>query len=215
MECCEAIARRGRRHCTSVYHVSSGCRIQHVLVASSYRNDTHSMTIHRKTMCTANHFSLFPPPTLSPLVPRTLLLSPHTPHNNNPPHGLKKQVMGSLDDFVITPHSSFSELGSTLSFTWLSDYQTALRILPNRPLMPIFAHMNEFERRKVMSLLDRRAAPIKSRSTGQGQAGQQCLRQYAAGMSVVVARGQYLRSMFETIENAECMRKRRVEIAEV
>lgn len=123
--------------------------------------------------------------------------------------------MGSLDDFVITPHSSFSELGSTLSFTWLSDYQTALRILPNRPLMPVFAHMNEFERRKVMSLLDRRAVPAKSSTTGQRQAGQQCLRQHAAGMSVVVARGQHIRSMFEIIENAECMRERRAGIADV
>lgn len=111
--------------------------------------------------------------------------------------------MGSLDDFVITPHSSFSELGASLSYTWLPDDQAALRTIPHRPLLPVFAHMNTFERRKIMSLLDRRAAPV---SIHGGNA--ECQRLYAAGMSLVVAKGQYLRSMFEVIEGAQCLRGR-------
>lgn len=109
--------------------------------------------------------------------------------------------MGSLDDFVITPHSSFSELGATLSFTWLPDVQEALRTVPNRPVVPVFSRMNDFERRKVLSLLDRRATRI-SAIGGVGQ----CMRLYAAGMSLAVAKGEYIRSMFEVIENADCLR---------
>lgn len=117
--------------------------------------------------------------------------------------------MGSFDDFVMTPHSSFSELGASLSYTWLLDYQDALRIVPHRPLIPIFTGINSFERRKIESLLDRRAAPARIEG---GKA--ECRRLYAAGMSVVVARGKHLTSMFGAIEDAKCLQGRK-EIADV
>lgn len=122
------------------------------------------------------------------------------------------QVMGSFDDYVMTPHSSFSELGATLSHTWLPDPDAALRILPNRPIVPLFPRMNEFERQKVLSLLDRRAAEIVPDVAGgaarEGSGGKEamCMRSHAAGMSVVVAKRRELLSMFEAIEGAPCMK---------
>lgn len=110
--------------------------------------------------------------------------------------------MGSFDDYVMTPHSSFSELGATLSHTWLPDPQAALRTLPNRPIVPLFPRMNEFERKKARSLLDRRAASIMGAG---GIEEAVCMRAHAAGMSVVVAKGRELMSMFEAIEGAPCM----------
>ncbi|CAN0120316.1 unnamed protein product, partial [Hapterophycus canaliculatus] len=111
-------------------------------------------------------------------------------------------VMGSFDDYVMTPHSSFSELGATLSHTWLPDPRAALRTLPNRPIVPLFPQMNEFERRKAFSLLDRRAVEIVPPPAGGGL----CMRSHVAGMSVAVARGRELLSMFEAIEDAPCMK---------
>ena len=58
--------------------------------------------------------------------------------------------------------------------------------------------MNDFEQRKVQSLLDRRAAPIPG--------GGGCMRAHAAGMSVAVAKGTHLISMFEAIEKAPCLK---------
>lgn len=125
--------------------------------------------------------------------------------------------MGSFDDFVMTPHSSFSELGATLSHTWLPDPQAALRALPNRPIVPLFPEMNEFERTKLMSLLDRRAAEIvpaaATASMGSGGKEAMCMRVHAAGMSVVVAQGRQLLSMFEAIEGAPCMKGRAAGVA--
>lgn len=120
--------------------------------------------------------------------------------------------MGSLDDYVMTPHSSFSELGSSLSHTWLpvDDEEEALRTLPNRPLVPIFPHMEDFERLKVRSLLDRRA---RLTDVGQEEGGQ-CMRLYTAGMSLAIAKGKHIKSMFEAIETAECL-KGRAGIADV
>lgn len=118
--------------------------------------------------------------------------------------------MGSFDDFVITPHSSFSELGSTLSYTWLPDANAALRTLPNRPVVPLFVRMNDFERMKVQSLLDRRAVPARREGGASSGAGNgQCMRLLAAGMSVTIAQGKHLTSMFEAIEDAECLKGRR------
>lgn len=115
------------------------------------------------------------------------------------------QVMGSLDDYVMTPHSSFSELGASLSYTWLSDAEAALRARPNRPIVPFFRQMNDFERRKIRSLLDRRAEEI---SVGDGRngsgSGVTCMRTYTAGMSVTIAKGVHLMSMFESIETSHC-----------
>lgn len=131
------------------------------------------------------------------------------------------QVMGSFDDFVMTPHSSFSELGATLSHTWLPDPQAALRALPNRPIVPIFPKMNAFERQKVLSLLDRRAAeivPVAAGGAAGGGAGggdAVCMRVHAAGMSVVVARGRELLSMFEAIEGAPCMKGKGATLADL
>lgn len=121
--------------------------------------------------------------------------------------------MGSLDDYVMTPHSSFSELGASLSHTWRSDAQAALRVRPNRPIVPFFPSMNDFERRKEHSLLDRRAAVIgadNARGGGGGGDGDggMCMRVYAAGMSVAVAKGAQLTSMFEAIEKAPCLKGR-------
>lgn len=119
--------------------------------------------------------------------------------------------MGSFDDYVMTPHSSFSELGATLSHTWLPDPQAALRTLPNRPIIPLFPQMSEFERQKVLSLLDRRAAEIVPEAAGgaagvgAGGKGAACMRAHAAGLSVVVAKRRELLSMFEAIEGAPCM----------
>lgn len=115
--------------------------------------------------------------------------------------------MGSLDDYVVTPHSSFSELGASLSHTWLTDAQAALRTRPNRPIVPFFPKMDDFERRKERSLLDRRAASIAADARG-GVNGDMCMRLYAAGMSVAVAKGAQLTSMFEAIEKAPCLKGR-------
>lgn len=130
--------------------------------------------------------------------------------------------MGSFDDFVMTPHSSFSELGATLSHTWLPDPRAALRTLPNRPIVPFFPGMNDFERRKVFSLLDRRATEIPPPAAGAdaGAAagttgGGMCMRAHAAGMSVTVAKGRELVSMFEAIEGAPCMRGKKGSIADL
>lgn len=130
------------------------------------------------------------------------------------------QVMGSFDDYVMTPHSSFSELGATLSHTWAPDAQAALRTLPNRPIVPIFPQMNEFETRKVLSLLDRRAAEIVPAEAGvgadaggRGTATCTCMRSHTAGLSVTVAKGQKLLSMFEAIEGAPCMEGKEAGIA--
>eukprot|EP00903_Cladosiphon_okamuranus_P016562 g15279.t1 len=128
-------------------------------------------------------------------------------------------VMGSFDDYVMTPHSSFSELGAMLSHTWLPDPQAALRAPPNRPIVPLFPQMSDFERQKVLSLLDRRAAEIVpvaaggASGVGTGGEGAVCMRVHAAGMSVVVAKGRELLSMFEAIEGAPCMRGKREGIA--
>lgn len=103
----------------------------------------------------------------------------------------------------MTPHSSFSELASTLSYTWLPDTQASLRTVPIRPIVPLFPQMNEFEHRKVLSLLDRRAAAIVG-VKGDGA----CMRAYAAGMSVAVAKERHISSMFEAIEQAHCMKGR-------
>lgn len=127
--------------------------------------------------------------------------------------------MGSFDDYVMTPHSSFSELGATLSHTWLADPQEALRAPPNRPIVPLFPQMNEFERQKVLSLLDRRAAeivPVAAGGAAGGGAGggeATCMRAHVAGMSVVVAKGRELLSMFEAIEGAPCMKGKGAGIA--
>lgn len=115
---------------------------------------------------------------------------------------LRTQVMASFDDYVMTPHSSFSELGATLSHTWLPDPRAALRTLPNRPIVPLFPRMNEFERRKAFSLLDRRGDEIVPPPPGGGQ----CMRSHVAGMSLAVAKGRELLSMFEAIEDAPCMK---------
>lgn len=130
--------------------------------------------------------------------------------------------MGSFDDYVMTPHSSFSELGATLSHTWLPDPQAALRAPPVRPIVPLFPQMSEFERQKVLSLLDRRAAEIVPVAAGGvggvGAGGEEeavCMRVHAAGMSVVVAKGRELVSMFEAIEGAPCMRGKRAGIADL
>lgn len=131
--------------------------------------------------------------------------------------------MGSFDDFVITPHSSFSELGATLSYTWLPDPQAALRTIPNRPIVPLFPRMNEFERRKALSLLDRRAVEIVpaaapeagAASVGADGGGAVCMRVHTAGMSVVVAKGRELVSMFEAIEGAPCMKGKGAGIADL
>lgn len=113
----------------------------------------------------------------------------------------RTQVMASFDDYVMTPHSSFSELGATLSHTWRRNPRAAVRMLPNRPIVPLFPGMNEFERRKAFSLLDRRAVEIVPPPAGGGQ----CMRSHAAGMSLAVAKGRELLSMFEAIEDAPCM----------
>lgn len=133
--------------------------------------------------------------------------------------------MGSFDDYVMTPHSSFSELGATLSHTWLPDPEAALRTPPNRPIVPLFPQTNEFERRKVFSLLDRRAVEIfpsddgevvTAADNGAGSSGKgMCLRAHAAGMSVTVAIGRQLLSMFEAIEEAPCMKGRGTTVADL
>ncbi|CAN0034436.1 unnamed protein product [Choristocarpus tenellus] len=121
-------------------------------------------------------------------------------------------VMGSLDDYVMTPHSSFSELGAVLSFTWMQDTNVSLATSPNRPAIPIFHGMDNFELRKVASLLDRRAVPVGRGKDGGGGArewlegqGGGCMRQLVAGLSLVVARGRELQSLFEAIEKAPCL----------
>ncbi|CBN75989.1 hypothetical protein Esi_0264_0021 [Ectocarpus siliculosus] len=135
-------------------------------------------------------------------------------------------VMGSFDDYVMTPHSSFSELGATLSHTWLPDPETALRTPPNRPIVPLFPQTNDFERRKVFSLLDRRAVEIFPSDDGQvvaaaggagaGSSGKgMCMRAHAAGMSVTVAIGRQLLSMFEAMEGAPCMKGKDTTIADL
>lgn len=138
---------------------------------------------------------------------------------------ITSQVMGSFDDFVMTPHSSFSELGATLSYTWLPDPRKALQTLANRPIVPLFPGMNDFERRKAFSLLDRRAAEIPLPGatgggggggvTAGGGGGGMCMRAHAAGMSVTVAMGHELVSMFEAIEGAPCMRGKEGSIADL
>jgi len=130
------------------------------------------------------------------------------------------QVMGSFDDYVMTPHSSFSELGATLSHTWLPDDQAALRTLPNRPIVPIFPQMNEFETRKILSLLDRRATEVVPAEAGVGaDAGgretTKCMRSHTAGLSVALAKGHKLLSMFEAIEGAPCMEGKEARIADL
>lgn len=134
--------------------------------------------------------------------------------------------MGSFDDYVMTPHSSFSELGATLSHTWLPDPEAALRTPPNRPIVPLFPQTNEFERRKVFSLLDRRAVEIfpsddgevvtTAGGNGAGSSGKgMCMRAHAAGMSVTVAIGRQLLSMFEAIEEAPCMKGKGTTVADL
>lgn len=123
--------------------------------------------------------------------------------------------MGSFDDFVMTPHSSFSELGATLSYTWLPDPRAALRTLPNRPIVPFFPEMSDFERRKAFSLLDRRAAEIIPPAGAAGVGKGMCMRTHTAGMSVAVAKGRELVSMFEAIEGAPCMRGKKAGIADL
>lgn len=109
----------------------------------------------------------------------------------------------------MTPHSSFSELGSTLSFTWLPDDELSLRTRPNRPIVPLFPQMNDFERRKVMSLMDRRGGPLFHPGEGLVEGGRgSCMRAYAAGMSLAIAVGKRLTSMFEVIEHASCLEGR-------
>lgn len=105
----------------------------------------------------------------------------------------------------MTPHSSFSELGSSLSYTWLPvGDDEAWRTLPNRPLVPMFPHMDAFERLKVRSLLDRRA---QLTDAGREEGGQ-CMRLHTAGMSLAIAKGKHIMSMFEAIETAACLEGR-------
>ena len=81
--------------------------------------------------------------------------------------------------------------------------------------------MNEFERQKVLSLLDRRATEIlpvaAGGAAGVGAGGEEvmCMRAHAAGMSVVVAKGRELLSMFEAIEAAPCMKGKGDRVADL
>ena len=112
--------------------------------------------------------------------------------------------MGSLDDYVMTPHSSFSELGSTLSYTWLPGVEENLRTRPNRPIVPLFPDMNNFEHRKVLSLMDRRGSPLVLEGVSADGGDGACVRAHAAGMSLAIAIGNHITSMFEVIERAPC-----------
>lgn len=84
-----------------------------------------------------------------------------------------------------------------------------MRTRPNRPVVPFFPQMNDFERRKVVSLMDRRGGPLFEPGEGLVEGGRgACMKAHAAGMSLAIAIGKRLTSMFEAIEHASCLEGR-------